>query len=33
MRHKRKSNKRKRSVKQRLLILCEGETERNYLTE
>jgi hypothetical protein len=30
MRHKRKSNKRKRSVKQRLLILCEGETERNY---
>ena len=31
MSHKRKSNKRKkRSVKKRLLILCEGETERNY---
>lgn len=30
MSHKRKQNQRKRSVKQRLLILCEGETERNY---
>jgi hypothetical protein len=30
MSHKRKSNKRNRSVRQRLLILCEGETERNY---
>ncbi|MFK7945999.1 MAG: RloB family protein [Saprospiraceae bacterium] len=30
MRHKRRTNKRKRSVKPRLLILCEGETERNY---
>lgn len=30
MGHKRKSNKRKRLVKQRLLVLCEGETERNY---
>ena len=31
MSHKRKSNRRKkRSVKPRLLILCEGETERNY---
>lgn len=30
MGHKRKSNKQKRFVKHRLLILCEGETERNY---
>lgn len=30
MRHKRRTNRRKRSVKPRLLILCEGETERNY---
>lgn len=30
MSHKRRTNKRKRSVRPRLLILCEGETERNY---
>ncbi|NJN77420.1 MAG: RloB domain-containing protein [Saprospiraceae bacterium] len=30
MSHKRKTNKRQRSVTPRLLILCEGETERNY---
>lgn len=30
MSHKRRTNRRKRSVKPRLLILCEGATERNY---
>lgn len=32
MSHKRRSNRRKRTVKQRILILCEGETERNYFS-